>query len=85
MLGDNPYTLFGCDDALFIGPVAGREIADAFDDDVLGFSLRLGLNVTRSMFSGALRRPTFLPGPDGLLSGICTTLTTAATGAMPGS
>jgi hypothetical protein len=35
---------------------------------VLGFSLRLGLNITRSMFSGALERPAFLTAPPGFLA-----------------
>lgn len=60
---DPPLVLFGCDDVVFTGLVnpaaAGFAIGDS---DLLGFSLRLGCNVTRSLFVGVMPQPYASPG-----------------------
>jgi hypothetical protein len=68
MLGASQYTCFGCDDVVYVRDVSIQTILDAFREaEVLAFSLRLGLNVRRSMFHGDTRPPRTLARHDGLL------------------
>lgn len=60
LLQDCPTTCFGCDDVVFVRPVRVQTILDALGDEIFGFSLRLGHNVTRSMFSGPMSPPPHL-------------------------
>jgi hypothetical protein len=60
MLREHEHTCFGCDDVVFTRSLEVRTILGAFDDEVFAFSLRLGLNVSRSMFAGAMSPPTSL-------------------------
>lgn len=62
-----PYTLFGCDDGVFVGNWVLDTVAAHFEDDaeILGFSLRLGRNVVRDMFGNLMRQPQFIGEPDG--------------------
>lgn len=64
---DAPLTCFGCDDAVFVAPVVGDALVDAFAarDDLLGVSLRLGANVRRGMWGQEQPHPEFLPDPHG--------------------
>jgi len=68
LLDGAPYTCFGCDDVVFVRPVQVRKILEAFRDDVFAFSLRLGLNVTRSMFSGPTSPPPHLAAEGDMLT-----------------
>ncbi|HZS41105.1 MAG TPA: hypothetical protein VFF06_29955 [Polyangia bacterium] len=67
LVGARPFTCFGCDDVVFVRRFAARAIADAFDERLFAFSLRLGRHVTRSMFSGPISPPPGLEERDGLL------------------
>ena len=63
------FVCFGVDDAVFIRPVDAGVVMAAMDDpDVFAFSLRLGRNITRSMFSGAMTLPDVALSPRGTLS-----------------
>ena len=68
LLEDRPYTCFGCDDVVFVRPVRVGAILGAFAADVFAFSLRLGRNVTRSMFSGPTAPPPHLTAEGELLT-----------------
>lgn len=55
---DEPYTMFGCDDVVFIHPFTVERITKLIETrKLLGFSLRLGKNVTHNMFSGVQPQP----------------------------
>jgi hypothetical protein len=62
LLGPQGLVCFGCDDVVFVRPFSARALVAAFQDDRLfALSLRLGRNVTRSMFSGPTCAPPMLP------------------------
>jgi hypothetical protein len=68
MLGAHEHTSFGCDDVVFTGRFEPRAIVRALaGEDVFAFSLRLGLNLSRSMFSGAMAPPPDLEPRGGIL------------------
>ena len=67
LIGDSAYTCFGCDDVVFIRPVDIDLIMTEFREDLFGFSLRLGLNLNKSMFAGAMAAPPMLPSAKQLL------------------
>lgn len=56
------YTCFGCDDAVFVRPVSVGNVQDAFRacPYLLGYSLRLGLNIKRNYLAGEIPQPGFL-------------------------
>ncbi len=65
LIGNHPYTCFGCDDVVFVRKVNARHAVDLIADDTLSFSLRLGRNITRSMFSAhAVPQPAFITNDD---------------------
>jgi hypothetical protein len=67
LMGDRDYTCFGCDDVVFVAPIALARILELFDARLFAFSLRLGRNVARSMFSGAMTPPPMLAAPEPFL------------------
>lgn len=67
LLCDRELTCFGCDDVVFVAPFAARVIRELFDGRLFGCSLRLGRNVTRSMFSGPMTPPPMLPAREPFL------------------
>lgn len=58
-VGCAPLTCFGCDDAVFVRPVAVGHLPPAFDaePDLLGVSLRLGTTVKRGMWGQEQAQP----------------------------
>jgi hypothetical protein len=59
LIGETPYTMFGCDDVAFTREWA---IEWAFDrGDCLGLSLRLGQHITRDMFGNPMPPPSLWP------------------------
>ena len=67
MIDDSvPFTSFGCDDVVFVAPLAHGAMIGAFDCDppIIGLSLRLGRNVTRDMFAVSLPQPAFTHATD---------------------
>jgi hypothetical protein len=56
---DAEFTMFGCDDVVFVEPFDVGKVAEVLDKipGVLGLSLRLGGNITRNMFGEPLPQP----------------------------
>ena len=59
ILYDAEFTCFGCDDVVFVEPIVVSDIDYSFKTapPLLGFSLRLGENVTEDMFGNPLSQP----------------------------
>lgn len=53
------YICFGCDDVVYVNHISLSDISACFalEPDLIGLSLRLGDNVTRSMFYGPVLQP----------------------------
>lgn len=58
LLGDNEYTMFGCDDVVFTHRLSAKERFPK-DADWIGLSLRLGKHITRDMFGNPMPQPVF--------------------------
>ncbi len=60
MFTGSEFTCFGCDDVVFTGKFDIEKIAEVMRrDDTFAFSLRLGKNISRSMFGGNVKLPFY--------------------------
>jgi len=61
IVGEMPYTMFCCDDVVFIRGTRLSRGCDLLEKspEILGVSLRLGFNIERGFFSSAMKQPAF--------------------------